>query len=220
MQLTGVPQVVAPLATGHPLGLPGAPVRTAEETKVQPVKEQSTTDTDHATDHGTEGQPPAGFWRSLTGLPDPANHVAPPSIMQIRISALLEEQAEALLKELRDKAIARMAAGTPAPTLIDSDAPRPAEEARATRPGGEQGIGAAEKTAAGAPPAPPSRPAETGASAGAPPSEPWGPDPRPVARDRSEPEMPAIELAERGYGGDSTSNTPVESPSFETHSEG
>ncbi|WP_226621788.1 hypothetical protein [Alloyangia pacifica] len=113
MQLTGVPQVVAPLATGHPLGLPGAPVRTAEETKVQPVKESSTTGTDHSADHAAEGQPPAGFWRSLTGLPDPANHVAPPSIMQIRISALLEEQAEALLKELRDKALARMAAEAP-----------------------------------------------------------------------------------------------------------
>uniref|UniRef100_A0A2A3JRR8 Uncharacterized protein n=1 Tax=Alloyangia mangrovi TaxID=1779329 RepID=A0A2A3JRR8_9RHOB len=105
--------MVAPLATGHPLGLPGAPVRTAEETKVQPVKEQSTTDTDHGADHGTEGQSPTGFWRSLTGLPDPVNHVAPPSIMQIRISALLEEQAEALLKELRDKAIARIAVETP-----------------------------------------------------------------------------------------------------------
>ena len=33
--------------------------------------------------------------------------------MQIRISALLEEQAEALLKELRDKAIARIAVESP-----------------------------------------------------------------------------------------------------------
>ncbi|MCA0998453.1 hypothetical protein [Alloyangia pacifica] len=106
MQFTGVPQVVAPLATGHPLGLPGAPVRTAEETKVQPVKEQSTTDTDQGGEYGADGQPPASFWRSLTGMPDPSSHVAPPSIMQLRITALLEEQAEALLKELRGKALA------------------------------------------------------------------------------------------------------------------
>ena len=139
MQLTGVPQVVAPLATGHPLGLPGAPVRTAEETKVQPVKEQSTTDTDHGADHGTDGQPPTGFWRSLTGLPDPANHVAPPSIMQIRISALLEEQAEALLKELRDKAIARIAVESPPPAQTEPTAPPPQSEGSGQIAGADPG---------------------------------------------------------------------------------
>ncbi|NDW57671.1 hypothetical protein G0P98_14290 [Yangia sp. PrR004] len=73
---------------------------------MQPVKEQSTTDTDQGGEYGADGQPPASFWRSLTGMPDPSSHVAPPSIMQLRITALLEEQAEALLKELRGKALA------------------------------------------------------------------------------------------------------------------
>ncbi|WP_157373947.1 hypothetical protein [Salipiger sp. CCB-MM3] len=73
---------------------------------MQPVKEQSTTDTDQGGEYGADGQPPASFWRSLTGMPDPSSHVAPPSIMQLRITALLEEQAEALLKELHGKALA------------------------------------------------------------------------------------------------------------------
>lgn len=92
MQFTGVPPAVAPLATGHPLGLPAVPDGPARETKVQPVSEQARI----GTDAETRGQPPADFWRGLTGLPNPAKHVAPPSIMQIKISAILEEQAARL----------------------------------------------------------------------------------------------------------------------------
>lgn len=93
MQMTGVSSAVAPLATGHPLGLPASPAGPAVETKVQPIAQQSRTGTDP--DPG--GEPPSNFWRGLTGLPDPSKHVAPPSIMQIRIAALLQEQAEQLV---------------------------------------------------------------------------------------------------------------------------
>jgi hypothetical protein len=60
---------------------------------VQPIAQQARTGTDP--DPG--GEPPSNFWRGLTGLPDPSKHVAPPSIMQIRIAALLQEQAEQLV---------------------------------------------------------------------------------------------------------------------------
>ncbi|WP_092425472.1 hypothetical protein [Alloyangia pacifica] len=207
---------------------------------MQPVKEQSTTDTDHAadhaTDHGTEGQPPAGFWRSLTGLPDPANHVAPPSIMQIRISALLEEQAEALLKELRDKAIARMAASIPPPenrppetpplrAPTGSDAARSTEDAGAAVSGSGPTTEDPERTATGAltkgqSPEGAARgvspPAQARGGTEALPSGSTRRDPQPVGHHRTEPEMPATGLAERGYGADSTSD----SHSFETHPEG
>ena len=93
MQMTGISSAVAPLATGHPLGLPASPPSSAVETKVQPIAQQAQTGTDP--DPG--GEPPSSFWRGLTGLPDPAKHVAPPSIMQIRIAALLQEQAEQLV---------------------------------------------------------------------------------------------------------------------------
>ena len=39
-----------------------------------------------------KGQPPIQFWRTVRGEPDPATHVAPPSILQIRITQLLDEQ--------------------------------------------------------------------------------------------------------------------------------
>ncbi|WGW03797.1 hypothetical protein [Tropicibacter oceani] len=41
----------------------------------------------------SDGQPPAQFWRAANGEPDPNKHLAPPSIMQIKISQMLDEQA-------------------------------------------------------------------------------------------------------------------------------
>lgn len=38
MQMTGVSSLVAPLATGHPLGLPAMPAGPATETRVQPSR--------------------------------------------------------------------------------------------------------------------------------------------------------------------------------------
>ncbi|MBE9639405.1 hypothetical protein [Salipiger mangrovisoli] len=192
---------------------------------MQPVKEQSASDTDHAADHGTEGQPPASFWRSLTGLPDPANHVAPPSIMQIRISALLEEQAEALLKELRDKAIARMSVAAPSSPEAETEAASPTATATAPPQTGEPPAA----VGAGRPDAPEQDvPAPLRADAAIPglpdASRPAGPrededvpraEPQPatsqVHGDRTDfaaPALaPALGLAEHGYGTDSEAKT-------------
>ncbi|WP_417724069.1 hypothetical protein [Salipiger sp.] len=127
MQFTGTFLGVSPLATGHPLGLPAVQQKTLVDTKVQPVAQQSKTENDT----GREGLPPKEFWRSLTGSPDPATHTAPPSIMQLKILAILDEQAERL-----DPATAKdgdPAAGTEAPD--PAEPPDPDTAATAAAPG-------------------------------------------------------------------------------------
>ncbi|KUF09297.1 hypothetical protein AVJ23_18780 [Pseudoponticoccus marisrubri] len=42
---------------------------------------------------------PSRFWPAANGEPDPETHVAPPSIMQIKITQLLTEQADARAPE-------------------------------------------------------------------------------------------------------------------------
>ena len=90
MQFPGVPAAVAPFATGHPTGLPAAPTPPARETVVQPASRPLPAGPEPG------GLPPSSFWRTLSGLPDPRNHSAPPSIMQLRITAILDEQVEQL----------------------------------------------------------------------------------------------------------------------------
>ena len=78
----------APLATGHPHGLPEARKPAKPQTRVLPIA--LTRDPEAAL---TRGQPPVGFWRAVSGEPDP-DHIAPPSIMQIEISRLLDAQRD------------------------------------------------------------------------------------------------------------------------------
>ncbi|GGA05423.1 MULTISPECIES: hypothetical protein [Salipiger] len=87
MQFTGVSHAVAPLATGHPQGLPATPDGPPAETRVQPISEQAKAGT------GSNDAP--------GGQPEPKAHTAPPSIMQIKISALLEQQARSLQEDRR-----------------------------------------------------------------------------------------------------------------------
>lgn len=130
MQYSGVSLAVSPLATGHPLGLPDVPARTSVETRVQPVSRQAKAGTDTANDR----HPPAPFWRVLTDEADLKNHTAPPSIMQIKISAMLDEQA-ARLQESVAQALPQEAPEPPqetAPlpgsaTAEDETAPDPAQ---------------------------------------------------------------------------------------------
>ncbi|GGG87196.1 hypothetical protein GCM10011415_42140 [Salipiger pallidus] len=96
MQFPGLSQT-APLATGHPQGLPAVNNQPPPVTKVQPVSELAKSGADPQSDPG--GQPPNSFWRTLSGMPDPSKHVAPPSMMQIRIARILEEQAKKLTNE-------------------------------------------------------------------------------------------------------------------------
>ena len=85
--LTQIPGT-APLATGHPHGLPDPRRTEAPLSRVQPIA--LARDPEAAL---TRGQTPANFWRATSGEPDP-EQIAPPSIMQIRISRLLDQQRE------------------------------------------------------------------------------------------------------------------------------
>lgn len=94
MQISGIPTWYAPQTTGHPLGLPEAQPRAAEKTRVVPITKRSDSNA-----LSSEGRPPEQFWRATDGDSTPTDHVAPPSIMQIRISRMLEEQASTLQTE-------------------------------------------------------------------------------------------------------------------------
>lgn len=97
MQFTGVSQSVAPLATGHPLSLPASPIKAAPETRVQPVSKQAKT----GAEAGQDGQDRPAAQRQPGGDTVPVDRAAPPSIMQLKISALLQEQAEKLMDEAK-----------------------------------------------------------------------------------------------------------------------
>ncbi len=74
---------IAPQATGHPLSLPRDPHPPPPGTRVSPLRA--------APDTSLQAQTPETFWRRMSGLPDPETHVAPPSIMQIRIEQMLQD---------------------------------------------------------------------------------------------------------------------------------
>jgi hypothetical protein len=88
MQVTATPLLTAPQLTGHPQGLPDVPRDPASETRVKPIADARDPEAGLR-----EGQAPAKFWRAVNGEPDPDANTAPPSIMQIAISRMLEEQA-------------------------------------------------------------------------------------------------------------------------------
>ncbi|MEQ5871061.1 hypothetical protein J4E08_14315 [Sagittula sp. NFXS13] len=87
MQLEGLSYQSAPLATGHPLSLPGAPDTTRSVTKVQPILDARRPETQLG-----NATSPSGFWRAAQNKPDPTTHNPPPSIMQIKISQMLQDQ--------------------------------------------------------------------------------------------------------------------------------
>ncbi|MBW4985847.1 hypothetical protein KZZ07_25215 [Mameliella sp. CS4] len=88
MQVTVTPLLTAPQVTGHPQGLPEVSRDPASETRVKPIADARDPEAGLR-----EGQAPAKFWRAANGEPDPDANTAPPSIMQITISRMLEEQA-------------------------------------------------------------------------------------------------------------------------------
>lgn len=98
MQISGNPTWAAPQTTGHPLGLPAAAQNIVKDTQIASARAAS----DSALGQG-QGKP------FLPGLPlkppvqgEPT--VAPPSIMQIKISSLLQEQANARAEDTADSA--------------------------------------------------------------------------------------------------------------------
>lgn len=87
MLLAGpTPTWIAPLATGHPLGLPGAQKQPTPQQRVQPVSQSGSSATSADREHPV-------ILPERKDDPNPATHVAPPSIMQIKISQMLYEQA-------------------------------------------------------------------------------------------------------------------------------
>lgn len=86
------------------------------------------------------GQAPDKFWRAARGEPDPATHIAPPSIMQLKISKLLEEQAPQTeddpLPSAEDTGPADVRAARPVgdETALVTDTSRAAQEQVETAP--------------------------------------------------------------------------------------
>ncbi len=102
MHFSVLPTWAAPLSTGHPFGLPDATgqSKTGRTKSVPAVSPQSSTDSGMMQEksptqfwRATGGQ---ADWRATGGQPDLSAHVAPPSIMQLKISELLNRQAHLL----------------------------------------------------------------------------------------------------------------------------
>ncbi|MGP6088283.1 hypothetical protein [Antarctobacter jejuensis] len=87
MQFLVPPLLSAPQVTGHPQGLPRGRPDPLEQTRVKPISDARDPEA-----RMKEGQSPTQFWSAVNGEPDPDNHTAPPSIMQITISRMLDEQ--------------------------------------------------------------------------------------------------------------------------------
>ena len=90
MYFSVLPNWAAPVTTGHPFGLPESGMRTRSTARVPVVSEQSSSDTGFM-----QEKSPTRYWRAAGETPEPENHCPPPSILQLKISAMLDEQAEA-----------------------------------------------------------------------------------------------------------------------------
>lgn len=91
MQFPTIPAMLAPLATGHPYGLPADQRGTSLDKRVQPIGPSQDSNTT-----STRGEPQPFLRASHGRVPAQTpqeDHVAPPSIMQIKILQMLDEQA-------------------------------------------------------------------------------------------------------------------------------
>jgi len=83
-----------PSFPGQPSGQGDLVSATRGCTEIKPIVKRGDTTAALA-----EGQGPENFWRAVNGTPNPDGHTAPPSIVQIKISRILEEQATAPVKD-------------------------------------------------------------------------------------------------------------------------
>jgi hypothetical protein len=95
MQLSGLATLRAPLTTRHPHGLPEARAGKSRDLRVQPMNDPR----NPQAQLNAGRTPPTQFWRAANGEPIPNPQATPPSIMQIKITMMLEEQAQALREE-------------------------------------------------------------------------------------------------------------------------
>lgn len=86
MQLAGLSYLSAPQVTGHPHALPGAPEKKPPLAEVQPILDARRPETQLGRNS------PRTFYFAVQNEPDPVAHNPPPSIMQIKISQMLQDQ--------------------------------------------------------------------------------------------------------------------------------
>ena len=85
MQISLPTSPAAPLVSGHPFGLPAAPARSPDPKRVE------ATDAASSGNLGARRTPAPSAEEELAKvLENPGDHIAPPSIMQLRIAALLD----------------------------------------------------------------------------------------------------------------------------------
>lgn len=159
MQLSGLSFTSAPQVMGQTRGLPAVEDKTVDVQKIKPILDARQPETQLGSP-----QPPSSFWNTAQGKPDPRNHNAPPSIMQIKISQMLNDQAtehaagqpDETTEDKPEEAVAATGAPRPAPEAAKANA---SEHAILPFPNREPEKG--EETALMLPqmPEPPSRPA-------------------------------------------------------------
>ncbi|GGB24800.1 hypothetical protein [Allosediminivita pacifica] len=115
--LTGTTMSSSPLWTGQPFGPQAAQEQPNPDQWVPPITQAR--DPDAQLNHG---QPPTRFWRLVGGGPDPATHIAPPSIVQIRITQLLNDQVPANENARTEEAEARAEAAEARAEAAESEA--------------------------------------------------------------------------------------------------
>ncbi|SDY41210.1 hypothetical protein SAMN05444340_107137 [Citreimonas salinaria] len=86
MQFSITTLSMAPMITGHPLGLPEAKRATKSPYEIKPIAKRGDIDSAIA-----DARTPAEFRRAVSGRPTD-DQAAPPSMLQIRISQLLAEE--------------------------------------------------------------------------------------------------------------------------------
>ncbi|MDO6587267.1 hypothetical protein Q4543_17275 [Salipiger sp. 1_MG-2023] len=129
MQFPSLTQFLAPLATGHPQGLPAVQSEPARISRVQPVKEQASTGTQTGTD-----QDPSAESRQMVARQS-SQRISPPSVMQIRIAQMLQDQADKMQSESASapkpadpQPQTAQTPDEPAPEPVTAHAPEPAPD--------------------------------------------------------------------------------------------
>lgn len=97
MQPIGMIATHAPLATGHPFGLPEAKGEAPKATRIQPVVDLQKKD-----DMQSDRHVPQLPWFGSKDDKEPVERPAPPSLMQIKITQMLNEQAREIAPQSTD----------------------------------------------------------------------------------------------------------------------
>lgn len=97
MLFTAVPPIMAPQTTGHPAALPQDVARRNPDDRVSAAKPGSTAD-------GARGDPQRWHENPRLQADGSKKASAPPTILQIKINTMLEEQQEKLAQEKLDAA--------------------------------------------------------------------------------------------------------------------